>query len=119
MPDGAAFCPKCGTAANIPQPAAQSAEGFDAQAQTSAQQTETQQNAPQQPSSWQYQQTPNQNPAPQQKTSSGWSQPQGTAPAAHPASSSKVFRVLAYVPILFWLPLAFDSQNKDSRKFSN
>ena len=97
MPDGAAFCPKCGTAANIPQAAeAQPTQGVGTQAQAPAApqpEAQAQQSAPQQPSSWQYQQapTPNQNPAQQQP----------------------------YVPILFWLPLAFDPQNHDSRKFSN
>lgn len=124
MPDGAAFCPKCGTAANIPQAAeTQPTQGVGTQAQAPAApqpEAQAQQSAPQQPSSWQYQQapTPNQNPA-QQQPSGSWSQPQGAAPSSPSVSNSKVFRVLAYVPILFWLPLAFDPQNHDSRKFSN
>ncbi|WP_077532767.1 zinc-ribbon domain-containing protein [Massiliimalia massiliensis] len=89
LPDNAAFCPKCGAA--------------------SSSQASSQQN------SWQAQ--PNQADQANQ-SSNGWNQPpQQAAPVQE--KSNKVYRALAYVPILFWLPLAFDSQDEVGRKSSN
>lgn len=114
LPDDAVFCTSCGTATANSTPAAQDPAQQPNQ--------NTQQANPNTQSAWNTAQ-PNQNEQQQnaQANANNWSSaPQ--QPQSAPAQSSSnpyVMAALAYIPILFWLPLACDKNNAFGRKTAN
>lgn len=93
------FCSKCG--AQLPDNASFCAKCGN----PCGQPADGQQN------SWQAQQNPN-----------SWNQP--GAAAAKPALSqeekqARLFRILSYIPILFWIPMALNPMDEEGRKTGN
>ena len=89
LPDNAAFCAKCGA------PCAPGAQPN--------------------PNAW------------QADSQQAWNQPAGQQPAAAPAKpvltpeqkKERLFRILSYIPILFWIPMALNPADETGRKTGN